>query len=705
MTINELEVASWSFVGLAFGTVVRSLVLAALCSCGVWLLRARTAELRFWLWKWALYALLALPLLLEVTPPLRNASRSISRVESAILPGGSNARATASAQPHKFQTLPVREPRNSPEVILIVPAFYLLVTAALLARLSHNRRRLGRLAERSEFIPDAGFRALAQQIWLESGAFLKPRVAVSDEVSVPVTFELDDIWILVPKSWRKWDQTKLRAVLTHEMAHVSRRDSARLLVASIATCLFWFHPLSWFLRRKLSALAEEACDEVAVTSVETPEQYAGFLIEFASDVQDRRGRLAFGITAVVLTPHIKKRIERLFADTRCMRRGKRAFAVLAFALFVPAVYLTAAARFQEPQEPADKTPWVDLEQLTSLSPGAVARLDMAVRANPEDLESRMKLLEYFSYTGQDQPFTNQLLWFIKRHPEIQSLEMAQGIYRSREWLSQESRDQIRPAWEQAMAEYPDSPRVLLNAASFLERIDPERGLEILQRAKAMDAAVGPECERKAAAIYAAAESAGLGLAGKLNTIEMSRETGEKLRTQLENSGDPALLAATGQILSELSSPRDNGAQQRRGLELIQHAIQLDPGNAKWTEALESAEAEPQRKLNYETLMKPHPPQPGIVRIGSGVADASLVSKVDPVYPPLARSARVQGSVEFSVVVGPDGKVQTIQLVRGHPLLVNAAKEAVSKLVYRPVLEDGKPIPFETEVTVPFRLPE
>ncbi len=229
------------------------------------------------------------------------------------------------------------------------------------------------------------------------------------------------------------------------------------------------------------------------------------------------------------------------------------------------------------------------------------------------------------------------------------------------------RDQIKAAWEQAMADHSDSPHILLNAASFIEQTDPEPGLRILERAQAMDRATGPEYELAIAAIYATAERAGLGLT-KISNIEMSHETGEKLRAQLESSGDPALLAATGQILAELRSPSDGDVPYRHGLELIQRAIQLDPGNAKWTEALESAEAEPQRNLNYESLMKPQPQRPGTVRISSHVAESGLISKVDPVYPPLAASARVQGTVEFSVVLGPDGKVQAIQLVRGHPCL-------------------------------------
>jgi protein TonB len=70
---------------------------------------------------------------------------------------------------------------------------------------------------------------------------------------------------------------------------------------------------------------------------------------------------------------------------------------------------------------------------------------------------------------------------------------------------------------------------------------------------------------------------------------------------------------------------------------------------------------------------------------------------------LAQQARIQGNVEFTVDIGTDGHVKNIRLVRGHPLLVNPAKDAVFQYVYRPTLLNGKPVAVRTTVVVPFRL--
>ena len=94
---------------------------------------------------------------------------------------------------------------------------------------------------------------------------------------------------------------------------------------------------------------------------------------------------------------------------------------------------------------------------------------------------------------------------------------------------------------------------------------------------------------------------------------------------------------------------------------------------------------------------------GPVRIGGVVAEANLIRRVQPTYPSLAKSARVQGTVEFSAIISKEGNIEHLQLVHGHPLLVNAAKEAVLQWKYRPTLLNGQPVEVSTEVVVNFTL--
>jgi protein TonB len=78
-------------------------------------------------------------------------------------------------------------------------------------------------------------------------------------------------------------------------------------------------------------------------------------------------------------------------------------------------------------------------------------------------------------------------------------------------------------------------------------------------------------------------------------------------------------------------------------------------------------------------------------------------EVEPAYPPLARSARVQGQVVLDVVIGKDGAVKSIKAESGHPMLVPAAIDAVKQWRYQPYKLDGKPVEVDTQVLVNFKL--
>jgi TonB family protein len=123
-----------------------------------------------------------------------------------------------------------------------------------------------------------------------------------------------------------------------------------------------------------------------------------------------------------------------------------------------------------------------------------------------------------------------------------------------------------------------------------------------------------------------------------------------------------------------------------------------------------------KKMHAQFAMVPPPPPPPTQGGGGGAGSRVLrddgntqpqtvnpVVKVDPVYPPLARQARISGTVRFTVRIAKDGSIQNIQLVSGHPLLVAAALEAVKQYVYSPVLLNGSPVEAVTQVDINFVL--
>jgi protein TonB len=79
----------------------------------------------------------------------------------------------------------------------------------------------------------------------------------------------------------------------------------------------------------------------------------------------------------------------------------------------------------------------------------------------------------------------------------------------------------------------------------------------------------------------------------------------------------------------------------------------------------------------------------------------MISQVRPVYPPLAKQARIQGVVVLEAVIGKDGKIQNLRVITGHPLLIKAAQDAVSQWEYKPTMLNGEPVEVVTTVTVNF----
>ncbi len=95
--------------------------------------------------------------------------------------------------------------------------------------------------------------------------------------------------------------------------------------------------------------------------------------------------------------------------------------------------------------------------------------------------------------------------------------------------------------------------------------------------------------------------------------------------------------------------------------------------------------------------------PQRVRVSQGVSQGLLIKKVQPPYPPLARQARIQGKVVLQAEISKEGTIQNLRLVSGHPMLTQAAIEAVKQWRYRPYFLNGEPVEVETQITVIFSL--
>jgi hypothetical protein len=97
--------------------------------------------------------------------------------------------------------------------------------------------------------------------------------------------------VVLPESWCQWPAAQLDAVLTHEHEHARRRDPLFQWIALLNRAVFWFHPLAWWLERRIAALAEEACDAVVLARGHDPRDYSRYLIDMARSVATSGARI------------------------------------------------------------------------------------------------------------------------------------------------------------------------------------------------------------------------------------------------------------------------------------------------------------------------------------------------------------------------------------------------------------------------------
>jgi ABC-type amino acid transport substrate-binding protein len=193
----------------------------------------------------------------------------------------------------------------------------------------------------------------------------KTPVYESEMVVAPLTIGIISPRIILPASWRKWNSGKLSAILAHEFSHICRRDTLIATMAHLNRCIFWFHPLAWWLERKLAETAELACDDDAMRVVGKTKLYAEVLLEMAQAVHRRGGRLAWQGIGIHGNGLLSQRIERILHDDLVCEISMMRKAVVIFGCAL-AIFVVGACRQKQPESGSQKE-GAKMEQSASTS--------------------------------------------------------------------------------------------------------------------------------------------------------------------------------------------------------------------------------------------------------------------------------------------------------------------------------------------------
>ena len=133
-------------------------------------------------------------------------------------------------------------------------------------------------------------------------------VVAHKKIPVPFAIGVRRPVIMLPAEANEWPQEELDAVLTHELAHVTRRDVLWQYVAKLAAAVYWFHPLVWLAIWRMHIERELACDDAVIYHGHSPEHYASTLLELAAGIKSRNKALPACAVAMARKNIVRQRI-------------------------------------------------------------------------------------------------------------------------------------------------------------------------------------------------------------------------------------------------------------------------------------------------------------------------------------------------------------------------------------------------------------
>jgi beta-lactamase regulating signal transducer with metallopeptidase domain len=602
----------WSVLGEAS---LRAAGAAALAALVLAVTRTRAPGVRHAVWASITVAMLAMPLLPHALPPVRVAALPAADLWPALSPEVVFVPATETLQAQPRAAAPSAPSPSAP--VRITPA--------------SSSRRVS-WAAAGAYLYLAGVFASLVYVgagWLAMTAIVRRSrpVALPDGslvhesaiVAAPLTAGVFAPRIILPVTWRAWPAETLRAVLTHERTHIIRRDPLIALAARINRCVFWFHPLAWWLERKLASVAEFACDETASRACRAPAEYAQVLVDIADDVRRNGGRLAWQGIAVSGNGQLKDRIERLLAGTPwpATSRGKKA---LIAAACVAAVAIAAACRPATQVQPLQPDAALAAKrteqkartardyQAIQMTPEQVAALEAAVTRNPDDRESREKLLLYYGNFRQymsEAPLRldpaalaarrAHVLWMTEHHPDVDS----QSSWWLRLYTTNEDPNpdpegyaQARRLWLAHIARPDVSVQTLTNAARFFEVADKPLAEAAYLQAEAREPGKwsGELGRLYAFTIVGSDASMPHNVLRHVSMTAAHTPYADQIRRKLDESTDATLLESAGRyvLFAEKFQNRDKTGRPIDGRPIdfdvvalgktyLERAVALDPG--------------------------------------------------------------------------------------------------------------------------------
>lgn len=496
----------------------------------------------------------------------------------------------------------------------------------------------------------------------------------SESVPGPVTYGWTRPVILLPSKVLELPADLREAIQCHELIHVRRGDWLFVLAETLVRSLLWFHPAIWFALSRIQLAREQAVDQEVVELLQNRERYLDALVAVAEY------RLQPDLAPAPLflrKRHLAARVEAVMKEIDMSR--SRIFAGAA-AVFSALALAACAAMWLFPFV----SPLVSYAQTSPDSPGitvsaGVGLLHRAPVHAPENFVPGTVIVQAtLNATG-----------------EVSDAQVVSGPQELRkEALASVLQWHYRPGASTAQISIQfEAPSARQFEAPVVQTVSPAPAANVVRLAPNVVAGGRGGRGGAATAVQSASSASFPAKLGSIQFQGVSPEAEQELRNRL--------------------TVREGDTVNEADIDTLRNTVQTFDGHLSASYSWRSVSGSP-NELMVQVRVLPGAPAPppsplaaapaDSVLVASGTQSAKLVSKVDPVYPQIAKQARIQGTVMLQALIGKDGAMQNLKVVSSaNPLLTPAAIDAVKQWVYLPTILNGQPVSVQTTINVDFSL--
>ena len=505
---------------------------------------------------------------------------------------------------------------------------------------------------------------------------------LSADVASPVTFGYRNPVVLLPAHFPDLEPHMQDAVLCHEILHVRRRDWLFTLGEEMVRCAFWFHPAIWWLLGEIGLAREQAVDQEVIELTKSRDGYLDALLAIAG----ANPQLDLAPAPLFLRKrHLKQRVVSILKEVRMSKT--RRISALAAGLGL----LAAAAWFVTVALPLSAAP-----QVVADGPGVAVELGgssvlhrTGVMYPPAALKGHVQGIVTVEAT-------------LDNTGNVVDARVISGPQELRRAALQSVLQ-----WHFAMDNATLTRRVNINFTTPPESNEPTPGGVVGGVIGGVVGGVPGGVVGGVVGSTAVTRPTGPpSVAGKMFTGYTVAGLSDQAKSDLLSR----LPIHQGDILADDSFDRITKAVHEYDEHLTVGRMINRGGDVGVMIVAPGADMRAMRDtIGAMSLPAPSsqassdPNVPKRITIGGNVQQAKLVMQPRPVYPPLAKQARISGVVHLQAIIGADGAVKNLTVISGHPLLIPAALEAVSQWVYQKTLLNGQPVEVQTQIDVNFTL--